>query len=340
MTVCAALFSGLPVLIWAGSQQQISLVLFIAIQYFTRWLIYIALKHQTYLQDLAAVRLRHLLFHAVCGLIWLMVGWAYVYIDPSIVTLIHETWPIFFMVACLSRYSRTLISKDQSVLESNSPERQTAFTFCMLITAAVGVALVVMSENGIVVWEWKTSTWFGLLLAFGAALISGLGSLHNMLMGIDQSPRVSYRNPLYVSHAGHFTAWLLTATVLFSGGLVADTEIYSSVSVSGVILAVSAGSLHLLGLLSFTAALHRAREVFQSQMAKINTIYYLTPCGSLALLVVFGATNITSFELLLVGVFIIVSVNILTYAIPARASQQTTKPPPTRCTLINVLAAP
>ena len=299
-----------PLLVWAGTQ-HIKVVQVVAGMYITRLVVLCLRRKQEYLEDLKAVKPRYLMAAFICTLAWLSFATALNLGDPIIMDVIGQSWPLLYSCFTLMPYWRNRCLSDLNVMPSRAMQQTQVGVMCvLLLLGGVGVTLVALSQ-GTNLSEWPSSSWLGLALALISALFWGAGTAIAQLMGADQRDQKKPRNRAEVSLSGYTMA-------IAAMGLVLLTVSPTSVGGEGGNLFHPAGFFVLcLGAASLFAAwglqtgLHLSADRYGKSAAKVMCISYLAPVGSLILLALFADSHIRHPELLIAGVVVVITTNLL-----------------------------
>jgi len=341
MLAAVAGYSLLPLIIWAGTLDM-SPWLFVAVWYAARVPFWVALAQTGWpktekrssdlkagrlaaLEDFKVIRLRYLVPLAVCTFQWALFAWAVTLVDPSVVTVMFEAWPVFFGLLTLTTYwnKRAFDGPNEPQGSEEQPASSRVSTMLVMLTVgAAGVALVVLSDNEGGLSAWTLQAWFGLLLGIAAAVLAAAHGIFAQLMGADQCPDSLNRHRAFVTASGGVVAQLLTSPVFIVVGIVISAGSGWKLTVSGLMLAFCAGFVQSIAEWCFHHATHLARDEYGQEVAKVHSLYYSTPILSLLLLAGFADTDIARPDSLIAGAAGVVAVNMVLHLDPEGAANR------------------
>ena len=341
MTAAVVAYSTLPVFIWAGTRDM-SPWLFVAVWYAARVPFWVALAQTGWpktaernndleagglavLKDFKVIRLQYLAPTAVCTFQWALFAWAVTLVDPSVVTVVFEAWPVLFGLLTLTTYWNVRVfdgSKGPQESEEQPALSRVSTMLVLLTVGAAGVALVVLSDNEGGLSAWTLQAWFGLLLGIAAAVLAAAHVMFTQLMGADQRPDSLNRHRAFVSVSGNVVVQLLTSPVFIVVGIVASAESGWGFTASGLMFALCVGLVQSIAEWCFDHASHLARDEYGQEVAKVNSLYYATPIVSLLLLAGFADIDIARPDLLIAGTIVVVAVNMVLHLDPGVTARQ------------------
>ena len=318
----------LPTMVWAGVQDM-SMWLFAAVWYVAYTMLYATARQITadhserrdgwlvMLADLRATKPVLVGLLTLFQMAWLLFAAAIVLADPSVVTVIFESWPMWFGLITVSKAWR------EWMLDGNEPDLndQRSGLAPMLIMLAVGVAsvaLVVFSDAESLTWSQQAP--FGLLLAGVAALAAAAGAATQQAIGKKQQ-HATNRDLTAVSTSGNAAAQLLAVPLLCVVAVVVSAG-DPQLTTRAMLLSVAAAAAQMAGNWCLHRANHLARETHGKTAASINSLYYLVPVAALLLLAEFADTDIDRPGLLIAGVAGVVAVNMILHLDPEGAKQR------------------
>ena len=312
--VCGYAF--LPLLLWAGVQ-ELSPWVFVSMWYIAYGLLHATLRqitasvddrderHLVLWGDLRAIKPMLLALLAVCQVSWVLFAVAVTLADPSIVTVIFESWPMLFgFITVTSMWQKWMLDGHPQQVNGR---RDWLFMLVMMALGAVGVGLVIVSDT--VSLAWSKDAPFGMMLAGVAALAGTLGAATQQATGEKQQVDKK-RDSAAVSVTGNITAQLLLVPLLLFIAMIVSNE-DAPFSIRGVLLAAAAGGAGVVGNWCLHKANYLAREIHGQTAASINSLYYFVPVLAVILLTTLADTNIEHPKLFAAGVAIVVIVNIV-----------------------------
>ena len=324
MAAAVAGYAVLPWLVWLGVR-DISLWWFATFWYVAYGMSYVTVRQLTadsddraagrlvMWRDVRAARPALVGLLTVSQLSWLLFAAAVTFADPSVVTVIFESWPLLFGLITVSRIWR----RHMTPQASDRPQRSTASTLLMLAVGVAGVALAVLSDAEPAAWSQRAS--FGLLLACVAAFAAAAGAAAQQAVGKHQQPGRS-RDLTAVSASGNAAAQMFAVPFMAATAVTVDGV--AQFTLRSVALAVIVGTMQMAANWCLHHANHLARETHGDKAAGINSLYCLAPIAALGLLAVFADTDIARPDLLIVGAAAVVAVNIVMHLDPDGTRQQ------------------
>ena len=318
----------LPWMVWAGVQDM-SPWLFTAVWYVAYGVLYATVRQITadygergdgwlvMLADLRAAKRVLVGLLALFQMAWLLFAAAVVLADPSVVTVIFESWPMLFgLITVSNAWREWMLDGDEPDL--NDQQSGVAPMLLMLVVGVVGVGLVVFSDAESLTWSGQAP--FGLLLAGVAALAGAAGAATQQAIG-EKQQHVTRRDLTAVSTSGNAAAQLLAVPLLWVVAVVVS-EGDLQFTTRGMLLSVAAGAAQMAGNWCLHHANHLAREAHGKTAASINSLYYLVPVAALLLLAAFADTDIDRPDLLIAGVAGVVAVNMILHLDPEGTKQR------------------
>ena len=316
----------LPLIVWAGVRDM-SPYLFVALWYAARPALHALLRQKmrgrnqgggrrlAIVEDLESSKPGYLLLETALKVEYLLFAIAITLVEPVVATVVFEFWPVIFALLTLTKYWR------EKMLDGASKEAgSTATMLMLLVVGGIGVSFAVLSDTGTA--GWSLDALLGLVLAAAAAFCTASTVMTAQLMGGDQRGDTA-ADQTAVSASGSAAAQALMSPVLAVVGtiglLVGRSGGWSN---SGMLFALAAGATNVAGNWCFNRANHLSRRTHGQAAAQINTLFYLTPVGSLLLLVLLADTTIERTDLFIVGTAAVLVVNMVLHLDPEGAQQR------------------
>ncbi len=256
----------------------------------------------------SATKWRYRLPSMVFAVDWLLYAFALSLLEPAVVVVVYEFWPVFFLVIA--------IVVDRITGERNCETSSNARTVSLMLLGAVGVGLAVVSEGG--VWAFSSFLNFGVTVALTSSLFGALVNFIQKRGGEIRNLRAN-ASVLRVEESAKFEAAIscslsVVSKFVVGGCMLLFIAISRGLLVTGftsVLFAVSAGILNVAGNVLFNTALHLDDDGKRGRRHAIVSLYYAVPVLSLIWFWGFGELNVARSELLIVGVFVVVTVNVI-----------------------------
>lgn len=271
------------------------------------------------LSDVAKIKPQYFLWMFVFCSDWLLLVIAMTLIEPVMATVISEFWPALFGLWTLTPYWRN------KMLGGKRGESSTLGMLLLLIIGGVGVSLVLLSDTGTIdLLDFAIVG--GVLIAFMSAFFGVLGASIELIASEDRrktdvgSHSICVDDRATVSLSLTVSIRIVLSPILFLVSLfVAFFGSSNWWSVNGFGFAVLSGVVHVFANYCFVRANHLSRDAHRETMAKINALCYLIPIGALLLLLAFADPTIEHFDLLVLGVAIVMVSNVALHRAGARA---------------------
>lgn len=314
MLVSVGCFSAIPVLMWLGVQDMSPWVLAVV------WnaagaLLYVPVREFTAAErgnggwairgDLQATSRALLGCVTLCQMCWPLFSVALMLADPSVVTLICESWPLAFGVIVMTRAWRSRMLDGHNPPANDTRYRMTA-VLVLLMVGAAGVSLAILSDTDSL--SWSESAPVGLILAAVVALAGAGGGAAGQAAGKLQRPGLPRRSLAAVSVSSIAAAKVLALPLLCVVAVAAPTGA-PTVTARALVAAVACAGLQMGGSWCWQQANHLAREASRETAFGINALYSLAPVGALLLLAAFADTAIERPALLVAGTSLVVAAN-------------------------------
>ena len=228
---------------------------------------------------------------------YLFFSFALKYVTVSVVVILYETWPIFFMLFL------GLMSKNENIYEKLNTQKLIYITISFM-----GMAMVIISqsEDG-VLSSFSIALLLGILLSLTAAALGALDSssaikwsrgIHNKINKSNRSETI-----VYFSMIGILLANLLIAVLGFSLNNIMTPDLEISTK-SIVISAIN-------GFVLLTAArVFFIKANVETKKLEMNTISYMGPILTLILLFSAGYVDVSRIDWLLIGASGIIMSNV------------------------------
>ncbi len=264
-------------------------------------------------------------------------AWASSFIDIAIVSIIYETWPIFFVFYFVWLKKRQIKTRE-------SVEKIPASSYILMIFGLVGVFFAVMSKHGsfsLLPSADYFKFFLGILIAFlsvGLAIFTAHAFILSSRL-TDMYKKLSYKYrdrddkkefETYVYYAHNKSKLIFSIPVLFTLVLWTISMFINSmfnfsfglmigkIDIDDIIHIEKHFSLYHFtvaflggGIVGVLAAIFwRVANLLATNPA-INAIYYLTPILAVLFLFLFGTVDIKRNDFLIIGTIIIVISNLL-----------------------------
>ena len=333
MLAAAAAYAPVPLLVWTATRHM-SPWLITCIWYITFGLAQAVIAQirsistgsspnsRIHIFDYAAqARPRYLAALVIFRMDWALFALAVVYIDPKIVTVILEFWPVMFALATSTRlWQRRVIARVDSE-QGESDNRAIRDIVLLMFFAGLGVSLAIISEGGSVI-VWQTSSLVGILLAGWVLIFHSGAVLTGILIGQDSKAKAGFSgDPTQITMAGRALARTILSIVFLFIAIV--TGSLTPITWFAVILAIVLGLVTSLGSWALAHANHLAIKISQRRSAQINSLFYLVPVAAVALLVWLGESDLKRPELLVAGAAGVIAVNMVLHLDPEGTRDRT-----------------
>ena len=316
----------LPWMVWRGVQ-GLSPWMFISVWYIAYGVLYVIVRQITandgerndggwvILADLRAAKGVLIGLLALFQMAWLLFAAAVVLADPSVVTVIFESWPMWFgFITVNNAWRKWMSDGDEPGL--NDQQNGVVPMLLMLALGVAGVGLVVFSDAESLAWSGQAP--FGLLLAGVGALAGAAGFATQQAIGVQQQ-QATRRDHTAVSASSVAAAQLLVVPLLCIVAVVLSDPLFMT---CGVLLSVATGGIHAASNWCLHRANHLAREAHGKTAASINSLYYLVPVAALLVLAAFADTDIDRPGMFIAGVAGVVAVNVILHLDTEGAKQR------------------
>lgn len=245
---------------------------------------------------------------------WFLFAAAALLVDPLIVTIIFELWPVLYGLIELSNRYRRRIGKSTRA----GYEVQRTLGPLLAAFVAVGLAIWSSSQHSI---SWMRASTIGIALAAVATTLAAGSTATFRALGKDVNKALgrqpdSDQDTVATTSAIAMAQGIMGALVMIGSLIVMSTGVSLTFAWTGVAWAALAALVQVLGLRLFYAALNRADD------PRINTLYYLTPIGAVWLLALRPDVQIGNWYMLVAGLAGLVAVNVVTHLDGQQSSQQ------------------
>lgn len=282
------------------------------------------LRRLRIIDDFRAAKSRYVVMVTLFKLEWPLFAAALAFVDPTVVTVVFEMWPVWFGLICLRRRSAGSVGTEPgSRLEPNeasvSGRHGALQVLLMLVIGAIAVSFAVLSDEGSLALSWASGSALGLLIAVTAAVFAAGATAAQQQMGEDQRGESGDRDKTAVSMAGTAAAQAALALVLAVVGLATARDV-SLLTIRGLSFAALCAAAQVAGLWCQQRSLHSARASESHDDASVISLFYLVPVAALALLVGFADTHIARPDMLVVGAAGVVALNMVMHLDPEGAN--------------------
>ena len=232
-------------------------------------------------------------------------GWSLRYIDVSIATILHETWPIWMILLTGKMFQ-----------SEKRYENVNVFGWVCILMGFIGLGFVILSQTGYAVFGKENMSWLYLFLGVLFALVSaGMGALHGsctIRWGADVMKDVSKHKQKEASE--DLTMFFIMIAMVLAG----IPNIIISVGLSvwgGHNEIVEADNMIIAAIhgffISVAAQIFFRKANLVTTKLEINALGYATPVFSLILLAMLGYINVPHIDWLVIGATGIIAANAL-----------------------------
>ena len=319
MVLSTLIYGTLPTIFVLGIERGgLSSVTFVALLLCVRSLLWIVGRGRRFFDDIKVIRPRYYALGFVAAHDWALYSLALVLIDPVLVAVLGELWPIFFGLLTMSSYWRVHgLNENTAKAVTSIVGNKSASVLIPLVIAAAGAGLVTFSE-GDRNWDGDTGVWvLGVLLGLCSGLLGAFSVGCGQLMGADPRPEgiawLRDTTPAMISMSGWMLISPAAALAALLVGVGIDAEAVWSFSAFGLVVVCVGSLFHVTSVSLFIAAIHLSTQREKRQAAKIGSIWYFAIVLSVGLLLLTGASNITRLDLLIAGIVLVLCVNIYSH---------------------------